>query len=253
MAQQTGSPDDTVILRANVWLNKARIEFAKMSQLELPETPAEDVDDLEKTSISTHHVNQLQAFKEVFALLEEFVESHSTQLDKHTVVKVTGSASLKELNGPDVKQATAQAKELYEQHHLKVAAAWHSICGWSKAFLVRYVPDVEPHLEDPQQAAIKETIFDNAHRPYISSYHSRISKICKQFKDMDNKLKLSILITNFPKLLDDLTTELNRVKFVTLVTLGQLFFECFIESIRRRKNETTRQRKRLRRRKKTKS
>ena len=32
MAQQTGcSPDDTVILRANSWLNKARIEFAKVS------------------------------------------------------------------------------------------------------------------------------------------------------------------------------------------------------------------------------
>jgi len=245
MAQQTGSsPDDTVILRANSWLNKARIEFAKMSQQDLPVTPAEDVEDLETVTISTHHFKQLQTIKEVFGNLEEFVTAHSTQLDRSTVIKLSVAAGQTiELSGPQIKLATGQAEELCEQHVVKVAAAWHALCGWSKGFLQNHVPDVQPHLQEPQQEAIKNIIFGNDHRPYISSYHSKISKICKQFKDMDQKLKLSVLITNFPKLLDDLTTELNRVKFVTLVTLGHHFFNTFhrIYSTTHKRNDSTTQ------------
>ena len=101
-----------------------------MSLQYLPVTLGEDLEDLEGISISTHHL-------EVLACLEEFVNSHNTQLDRHTAVKivVAGSDSLKELCGSDVKHATGQAKELCEQHVLKVASAWHSLCGWSKGLL----------------------------------------------------------------------------------------------------------------------
>ena len=244
MAQQTGpSPNDTVILRANSWLNKARIECAKMSQLPLPQTPSDDVDNFDGISISTTHLKQLETMKETFGGLSEFVESHKTQLDMQTVVKVrVVDSDPKELDGADVKEATEQGKEVCEQQFLKVAAAWHALCVWSKGFLQKTVPDVQPHLQEPKEEVIKEKIFNNTHRAYISTYHSKISRICKQFKDMDQRLKLSPLITNFPKLLDDLTTELNRVKFVTLVTLGQLLFFVIIHH---RIYSTTQKTKRL--------